>query len=118
MTNAAVVVTKQSMSPEVVDYEWFLRSDGATTFEATNPLVGSGPAKGAKNIAFGAFKIGWSSAGTAGGYVYYPERVRWLRTPWGTYFPIPTLRGVSMAITTERQMAKIDAKDPRWKFKR
>ena len=118
MTNAAVVVTKQSMSPEVVDYNWFLRSDGATTFEATNPAVASGTAKGAKSIAFGPFKIDWSSAGTAGGYVYYPEGVRWLRAPWGIYYAIPTLRGASMAVTTERQMAKIDAKDPRWKFKR
>ena len=42
VTNAAVVVAKQSMSPEVVDYNWFLRSDGGTTFEATNPAVASG----------------------------------------------------------------------------
>lgn len=74
--------------------------------------------KGAKSIAFGPFKIDWSSAGTTGGYVYYPEGVRWLRSPWGVYYPIPTLGGASMAVTTERQMPKIDAKDRRWKFKR
>src|SRR4051794_9437530 len=104
VTNAAVVVTKQSMFPEVVDYTWFLRSDGAATFEATNQAVASGSAKGAKSITFGSFNIEWSSAGTAGGYVYYPETVHSLRAPWGQYYRIPTLGGPSMAVTTERHM--------------
>jgi hypothetical protein len=118
VTNAAFVVTKQRVSPEVVDFTWFLRSDGATTFGATNPAVATGTVRGAKSIAFGPFNIDWSTAGTAGGYLYYPEGVRWLRAPWGKYYPIPDLGAPSMAVTTERDVAKINANDARRKFKR
>ena len=37
ITNAAFVVTKQSMFPEVLDYTWFFRCDGKSTFDAKDP---------------------------------------------------------------------------------
>jgi len=118
ITNAAVIVTKQSGSPEVVDYAWFLRSDGKTTFGATNSTMAKGTVSGARSIAFGPFNIDWSSAGTSGGYVYYPHGFLWLWTPWGKHYPIRLPGGPSMAVATERNIAKINASDPRWRFKR
>ena len=117
-TNAAFVVTRQSMSPEVVDYTWFLRSDGKSTFDVWDPACSHGAVSNATGVAFGPFNIQWSTAGTAGGYVYYPSPYRWIRMPWGKYWAIKTFGGPSMAVTTERNLAKVDAEDPRWKFHR
>ena len=83
VTNAAFVVTKQSASPEVVNYTWYLRWDGKTTFESNNPATLTGSVKGAKTIAFGPFDINWSTAGSEGGWLYYPGEPRSVRMPWG-----------------------------------
>ena len=118
ITNAAFVVTRQSLSPEVVDYTWFLRSDGKSTFDAKDPACVVGVVSNATRIAFGPFDIEWSSAGTFGGYVYYPSRYRWIEIPRGTYWAYKVLGGPKMAVTTERDLAKVDARDSRWKFRR
>src|ERR1041384_6409442 len=97
-TNAAFVVTKQNASPEVVDYTWFLRSDRKSTFDPKSPLVASGSVEGAKSIVFGPFNIQWSTAGSEDGYVYYPSRYRWFKTPWGKYLAIKVPGGPFMAV--------------------
>ncbi len=118
ISNAAFVVTRQSMSPEVVDYTWFLRSDGKSTFDAKDPACVVGVVSNATSIAFGPFNIQWSSAGTSGGYVYYPSPYRWVKMPWGKYWAFKVFGGPKMAVITERDLAKVDAKDARWKFQR
>lgn len=119
-TNAAVVITKQRSIPEAVDYIWFLRSDGVSTFDPKSPAVARGVVTDAKRIAVGPFSIEWSSAGTVGGYVYYPSQYRYasFKTPWGKRWTPPVLVGPAMAVTTETNLAKINAKDRRWRFRR
>jgi hypothetical protein len=120
-TNAAFVVTRQSLVPETLDYTWFIRSDGKTTFDSRDPGCATGSVTNALSVAFGPFNIGWSSAGNLGaGYVYYPDRYRYVRLPFfsARYVAIRTLKGPQIAITTERDIARIDALDPRWKFQR
>jgi len=118
VTNAAFVVTKQGGSPEVVDYTCYLRSDGKTTFESNNSTSVIGSVKGAKSVAFGPFNIDWSSAGSEGGWLYYPAGFRSVRMPWGKYYTFTIPGGPSMAVTTERDITKVDAKDPRWELKK
>ena len=76
------------------------------------------PVSSAKSIVFGSFDIQWSSAGSSGGYVYYPSRYRLFKMPWGEYRGYKILGGPEMAVTTEPDLAKINANDPRWKFQR
>ena len=118
ITNAAFVVTKQSVSPEVVDYTWFFRYDGKSTFDAKDRACVTGVLSSARGIAFGPFDIQWSTAGTAGGYVYYPSPYRWIKMPWGKYYAYKVPGSPVMAVTTERDLAKVDARDRRWKFQR
>ena len=118
ITNAAFLVSRQHASPETVDYTWFLRSDGKPTFDAKDPGVATGTVTGATGVAFGPFNIQWSSAGSTGGYVYYPSQYWWIKLPWGGYLAIKNPRGPLMAVTTERDPAKVNARDPRWKYRR
>lgn len=118
ITNAAFVVTKQSDFPEVVDYTWFLRWDGKSTFDAKDPACATGSVSSAKSVAFGPFDIQWSTGGGTWGYVYYPSQYRWVKTPWGTYWAYRVPWGPRMAVIDERDLAKVDAKDRRWKFQR
>src|SRR5260370_13882455 len=71
ITNGAFVVTKQSSSPEVVDYAWFLRSDGKSTFDVTDPACSHGVVSNATVVSFGLFSIQWSTSGGAGGLRNY-----------------------------------------------
>ncbi|HEY3855668.1 MAG TPA: hypothetical protein VGO67_14865 [Verrucomicrobiae bacterium] len=115
-TNAAVIITVQSLSPEVVDYTWYFRVDGGTTFETNNPKVAIGTVKGARSIAFGSFKIDWSINTVGIGWIYYPSHNLVFKLPWGKWISIPLPGGQAMAVTTERDLAKVDANDPRWTF--
>ena len=119
VTNAAFVVTKERYTPaESVDYTWFLRSDGKSTFDARDPACSTGTVSSVKRVAFGPFDIDWSSAGSTGGYLYYPERYWSVHLPWGKYWTIEIPGGPWMAVTTELDITKVDANDPRWRFRR
>ena len=119
-TNAAFVVSKQSGIPEVVDFTWFLRCDGKSTFNPKSPALASGIVTGATSIAFGPFNIQWSSAGSQGGYVYYPSQYRYppVKLPSLGYRTRPSFGSPWMAVITERDLSKVDAKDSRWSFQR
>jgi len=119
-TNAAFVVTKQSINPEVVDFSWFVRSDGKSTFDPKSPSVASGVVTGATSIAFGPFNIQWSSGGALGGYVYYPSQYRYppIKLPLLGYRTRPCFGDPWMAVIPERDLPKVDAKDSRWSFLR
>ena len=105
------------MAPEVVNYRWYLRSDGKSTFAEKDSMVSTGSVTGATKIAFGPFSIDWSTAGTYGGYLYYPTHEFAVKLPMG-YWVINLPGGPRMAITTEEDVTKLDARDRRWKFHR
>jgi hypothetical protein len=113
-TYGAFFMTNQTSRPEMMDYHWFLRSDGKTTFAPKDPAVTNGVVTNARFVAFGPFRIEWSTAGDGGGWVYYP----------GEYLPAGDQRGVlkpggaSMAVTFEKDIAKVDASNREWNFKR
>lgn len=116
-TSGAFILTRESRSPEVVDYKWFLRNDGKSTFDTNDPNCSSGIVKNATGITFGPFKIQWSSNGGWEGYLYYPLPYWWVKMPWGKYWGMRNFHSPSMAITTETNLSEVDANDPRWKFK-
>jgi hypothetical protein len=60
----------QQVSPESLDFDWFLRRDGLIDFSPGDKAVESGTTKGAKSIAFGPFEAKWSVATTGLGYLY------------------------------------------------
>lgn len=115
-TNAAVIIRNQSIFPERVDYLWYLRSDGKTTFPANDPNVLTGSVKGATSISVGSLNVNWSIAGVDTGWIYYPSHNWSMKMPWGKYWSLNLPFGPSIALTTEHDIAKIDAKDTRWKF--
>ncbi len=117
-TNGAFLLTRQSVSPEVIDYTWFLRADGKSTFNTNDSGVSSGRVSNATFVAFGPFKIDWSTAGDDAGYLYYPNRYRRYRMPGGRYISVPILNGTMMAVTDERKIEAVDVHNRKWKFKR
>jgi hypothetical protein len=60
----------QQVSPESLDFDWFLRRDGLIDFNPGDKAVESGTSKGAKSIAFGPFEAKWSAGTTGLGYLY------------------------------------------------
>jgi hypothetical protein len=86
------------------------------TFDAKDPACASGVVSNATSIALGPFDIQWSIAGDDVGYVYYPTPYRCVKMPWGKYVSYQVFGGLKMAMITERDLAKVDAKDPRWNF--
>ena len=118
-THAAVVVNRQSTGPERLDYTWYLRADGKTKFNYPDPSLTTGSVTGASRIVCGPFTIDWSTAGNDGGYVYYPAypSPQSVKVPWVGYVTIP-FTGTEMAVITEPDVAKVDARDWRWKWRR
>jgi ribosomal protein L27 len=112
-TNAAFVTYNGKANPEGTDYRWYMRSDGKTTFDPKDPAVTTGTGKGSLRIVFGPFNIEWSISSPPSGYVYYEEQY-WFVTP---RWCIPKSSSMAMAITSETDITKIDARDKKWKFK-
>jgi len=113
-TNGAFFMTNQTSRPEMMDYCWFLRSDGKTTFAPTDPAVRQGVVTGASSVAFGPFMIDWSTAGDGGGHLYYPVEFFPVNGPRGVRKP----GGVAMAVTFEKDIGKVDASSREWVFRR
>lgn len=112
-TYGAFFMTNQTSSPELMDYRWFLRSDGKTTFNPSDPAVTGGVVTGARSVSFGPFKVDWSTAGHGGGYVYYPSEYFPGHRPGGVRKP----GGASMAVTFEKDITKVDASSKEWDFR-
>jgi hypothetical protein len=106
---AAVVLTKQTASPEQVSYRWYYRTDGGGTFRANEAgKYRSGHATDADGFRFGPFAVPWSVHTDGSGYLYY------------TRHPGSLARSDDLRIcaTHERDLEKINALDRKWVFKR
>jgi hypothetical protein len=101
----AFVLTGQRTTPEAVGYDWFLLPDGASRFDPQSDQTGH--AEDQNRIAFGPFRIAWSSAGEDAGYVYYDHYAHESATPSDTY----------MCLTSEKAPAGLDAADSKWVYK-
>jgi hypothetical protein len=104
----AVILTKQTMDPERVSYDWCYRTDGNSTFRAQDARhYRSGHVSNATEISFGRFSVSWSGHDNGSGYLYYQ------------HFPGQPVAGddLRICVTHRRNLEQIDARDPRWLFK-
>ena len=103
----AFVLYDQTDTPENTSFKWFARSDGGGTFLKSNPLVSSGSQVDQTSIRFSVFSIDWSINETGKGWVYFSKIPTDLKAP----------ARFEMCVTSETDITKIDANDPKWKFR-
>jgi hypothetical protein len=99
-------------SPEETDFVWYYRTDGKGTFAPGDPAVSIGVVTNATQISFATFSVKWSihTAGrgmASSGWVYFPN---------GQYDFLKAA-DYAMCVTTETNVAEIDARDRRWKYR-
>jgi hypothetical protein len=104
---AAFILKHQKMSPEQMDFEWFYRSDGKGTFTAGDTAVMSGYSSNASQVVVSNFTVQWSGNTTAKGWVYFSSAPTQLTKT----------ADFTMCVTTETDISKIDANDPKWKYR-
>jgi hypothetical protein len=68
---------------------------------------------GASVVAFGPFRVDWSAAGDGGGHLYYPAEYVPSHHPLGVRKP----GGVAMAVTFEKDIAKVDGSSRDWGYR-
>lgn len=111
-TYGAFILNNQQMDPETTDFTWYLRSDGKGTFYTDDEAVSRGSASNAKNtINFETFQVEWSVRTNGSGYIYYPN------SSGGIGASGPNSRPLLLCVTSETDITKIDATDPKWVFK-
>ncbi|MCP5537211.1 MAG: hypothetical protein H7A51_13405 [Akkermansiaceae bacterium] len=103
----AFILTNQTTTPETTDYKWFSRSDGAGTFNITEPAVTSSIVKDASKVEFSVYSIEWSANNPGVGWIYY------------SLFPADKKLkpAYEICVTDETNIAGIDANDPKWVFR-
>ena len=109
---AAFILKNQRISPEETDFVWYFRTDGRGTFAPGDPAVSTGVVTNATQISFATFSVNWSihitgRGMTASGWVYFPN---------GQY-DFFKAADYAMCVTTETNVAGIDARDRRWKYR-
>jgi hypothetical protein len=107
---AAFILTNQRMSPEQTDFYWYYRSDGGGTFPSGEPAVASGFVSNtshASQVTFSTFHVDWSIYSNGMGWVYFSKGPTDFAKA-ADYF---------MCVTTETNLAKIDANSDRWKYR-
>jgi len=109
---AAFILRNQKLSPEETDFVWYFRADGRGTFAPGDPAVSTGVVTNATQISFATFSVNWSihTAGSGmigSGWLYYPN---------GQY-DFFKATDYAMCLTTETDLAGIDATDRRWKYR-
>jgi hypothetical protein len=107
VTYGAFILTAQTTNPERVSYRWFLRSDGSGVLDPRDRQVQSGDERNARDVTFGPFKIAWSGAAGNVGYLYYDNFAHMPPNRHTTY----------LCVTTEKDVSRIDAADPKWLYK-
>jgi hypothetical protein len=104
---AAFVLKNQRMSPEQTDFNWYYRSDGRGTFPMGDPVVSSGVATNATQVAFKTFAVQWS---------INTDRMGWLYFSKGPIDFGKTADYV-MCVTTETNLSAIDANGSAWQYR-
>ncbi|MFN7141819.1 MAG: hypothetical protein ACK4UN_21065 [Limisphaerales bacterium] len=104
---AAFILKNQRPRPEETDFTWFYRSDGNGTFAPGDPAVTSGTATNATAVSFSTFSVGWSIHTDGMGWVYFST----LPTEFSK------TADFAMCVTSETNLAAINANDRRWKYR-
>ena len=104
---AAFILKNQTGSPERTDFYWYYRSDGKGTFPVGDPAVSSGYVSNASQIAFATFKVQWSINTDGMGWVYLSSSP----TEFGK------VADYLICVTTETNLATIDANDRGWSYR-
>jgi len=104
---AAFVLTNQTISPEQTDFYWYYRSDGRGTFLPGDPAVSTGYVSNASKVAFSTFTVHWSINTGGKGWVYFSSN------------PVEFGKAADhlMCVTTETNLAAIDANDRAWDYR-
>jgi len=104
---AAFVLKNQRASPEQTDFDWYYRSDGKGAFPVGDPAVTSGSISNATQVAFSTFTVQWSINTGRMGWVYFSSS------------PVDFGKKADfvMCVTTETNLANIDANDRAWKYR-
>ena len=104
---AAFILKNQRGSPEQTDFYWYYRSDGRGTFPVGDPAVSSGFVSNASQVAFSTFKVQWSINTEGMGWVYFSSS------------PTEFGNGADylMCVTTETNLATIDANNRTWSYR-
>jgi hypothetical protein len=104
----AVILTRQTMKPERVSYDWFYRTDGGGTFRSQDSQsIHCGQVHNATTVSFGPFSLSWSIHDSSSGFLYYEK------------FPgsIVAEDDIRICVTHELDLERIDAFDSRWLYK-
>jgi hypothetical protein len=107
---AAFILTNQTLSPEQTDFYWYYRSDGKGTFSAGDTAVSSGFMSNASHtlqLTFSTFTVDWSIHSNGMGWVYFS------RSP----LELGKAADYLMCVTTETNVAAIDANSPSWNYR-
>jgi hypothetical protein len=105
---AAFVLKNQRLSPqEWTDFDWYYRSDGKGTFPVGDPAVSSGVETNATQVAFKTFAVPWSLNTDRKGWIYFSTG------PAGFGRAAEFL----MCVTTETNLAAIDANASSWHYR-
>jgi hypothetical protein len=72
----AFIPRVQNRRGEVVEYNWYYRTDGKGTLDPSDPAVQHGNAVGTRpttgiNVKFGPFTLQWSGCDKGWGWIYY-----------------------------------------------
>lgn len=104
---AAFILRNQKINPETTDYDWYYRADGRGTFPVGDPAVSTGYVSNASQVAFATFTVDWSINANGKGWVYFSRN--------------PAEFGMAadylMCVTTETNLAVVDAGDPSWDYR-
>jgi hypothetical protein len=103
---AAVILRNERVVPEKMDFTWYYRSDGRGTFAPGDPAVSTGTVSNAGIISFRTFSAEWSTAGTGMGWVYFSTGPTEFKT--ADYL---------MCVTTQTNLATMDATDKKWEYR-
>jgi hypothetical protein len=104
---AAFVLKNQKHFPEKTDFAWYYRTDGKGTFAKGDPAVSTGVVTNVGGISFATFSVGWSINRDGWGWVYFPN---------GQY-EFFKAADYAMCVTTETNLARVNATDRRWKYR-
>jgi hypothetical protein len=105
---AAVVLRNQrGIGEGLTDFSWYYRSDGKGSSQKGDPGVSNGTVSNAWRIAFSTFCVTWSSHSDGAGWVYFSAE------------PTEFRKGAAyaMCVTTQTNLAAIDANDPTWRYR-
>ena len=104
---AAFVLKNQRMVPEQTDFEWYYRADGNSRFPIGDPAVSHGFVSNASQVVFATFAVQWSINTDRMGWVYFSSS------------PIDLGKDADfvMCVTTETNVAAVDANGPAWNYR-